>query len=99
MPTMPPYFYHARHRPGDAARDVVSEYWVVQAERCATLVESALPDGTAEIYFNLGPAGRHVVEAPSGGSAAPAQSPQPPARQPPHRAAWVVGPRDAALLV
>jgi AraC-like DNA-binding protein len=90
MPTMPPYFHHARHRPADAARDVVSEYWVVQAERCATAVEAALPDGSAELYFNLGPAGRHVVEAPSL---------QAPARQPPHRAAWVVGPRAAALLV
>ena len=87
---MPPYFHHARYRPGDAARDVVFDYWVVQAERCYTSVESALPDGAAEIYFNLGPAGRHVVEAPS---------PHPQTRQPPHRAAWVVGPRDAALLV
>ena len=90
MSTMPPYFHHTRHRPGDPARDVVSEYWVVQAERCATSVERALPDGSAELYFNLGPAGRHVVEAPST---------RPPTRQPPPRAAWVVGPRDAPLLV
>jgi AraC-like DNA-binding protein len=49
-------------------------------------VEGALPDASVELYFNLGPSGRHVYRSDGGGSLAP-------------RAAWVVGPRDRPLYI
>ena len=48
-------------------------------------VEAALPDTSVEIYFNLGPRGRHVGAKPIATTAP--------------RAAWVVGPRDCPLYV
>ena len=49
-------------------------------------VESALPDASVELYFNLGPFGRYVCGTTSGPVL-------------PHRAAWVVGPRDRPLHI
>ena len=48
--------------------------------------EAALPDASVELYFNLGPTGRHVSGTTRPGYLAP-------------RAAWVVGPRDRPLYV
>ncbi|MEX2283633.1 MAG: helix-turn-helix transcriptional regulator [Gemmatimonadota bacterium] len=79
-------FHYSRHDARGAAAAVVEESWTMCAARCRTLVEAALPDACAEIYFNLGSGGRHVYT----GCAAAGTSP---------RAAWVVGPRARNLLV
>lgn len=79
-------FHYSRHSARGAAADVVEQCWTMRAARCRTLVETALPDTCAEIYFNLGSGGRHVFT----GCAAAGTSP---------RAAWVVGPRARNLLV
>ena len=49
-------------------------------------VESALPDASVELYFNLGAVGRYVSGSTPGAAL-------------PHRAAWVVGPRDQPLHI
>jgi AraC-like DNA-binding protein len=48
--------------------------------------EAALPDTSVELYFNLGPTGRHI-------------SGRRPRAALPHRAAWVVGPRAKPLFI
>lgn len=83
-----PGFAYAQARPMGASRRLVSYYWEIQAARCRTAVESALPDTSVEIYFNLGPNGRHLVNG-----SAPCTPPASP------RSAWVTGPRARALLI
>src|SRR5215203_1065546 len=80
-----PFFRHVHRAPAGVAAQIARESWTVEAERCRMAVESALPDASVEIYFNLGPYGRHVS-----GTALPT---------PPHRAAWVVGPRERPLHI
>jgi hypothetical protein len=72
-------FYYTRHEARGAAECLMESCWTMRAARCRTLVEAALPDACAEIYFNLGSGGRHVFT----GCATAGVSP---------RAAWVVGP-------
>jgi AraC-like DNA-binding protein len=48
--------------------------------------EAALPDASIELYFNLGPTGRHIS-----GDVARTRLP--------HRAAWIVGPRVRPLFI
>ena len=48
--------------------------------------EAALPDASVELYFNLGPTGRHI-------------SGDVPRTRLPHRSAWVVGPRAQPLFI
>ena len=81
-----PYFEYVRRSPRGALGQVVRESWSMRAQRCRTAVESALPDGGVEIYFNLGPAGRHLGDRQH-------STPRTP------RAAWVLGPRDHRLLI
>jgi len=83
---MPPYFQHVRRSPSGSVGRIVRESWTLRAERCRTAVEAALPDHGVELYFNLGPSGRHL-------GAAEHSTPRRP------RAAWVVGPRDRPLLI
>lgn len=80
-----PHFLQARRRPLGSIGSAVRESWVVQAERCRTAVERALPDAGIEIYFNLGITGRHVFDDPQ--------------RAPGPRAAWIVGPHSSSLLI
>ena len=80
-----PFFRHVHRVPAGIAAQVAREAWTVQAERCRMAVESALPDASVEIYFNLGPHGRHASRTPLAA--------------PPHRAAWVVGPRERPLHI
>jgi AraC-like DNA-binding protein len=65
---------------------LLEECWVLQAERCRAAVEAALPDTCAEVYFNLGPLGRHAFNACTLQPLKPLS-------------AWVVGPRATPLLV
>lgn len=58
----------------------------MQAERCRTAVEAALPDAAVELYFNLGPSGRHPGNRQH-------STPRTPRR------AWILGPRDETLLI
>jgi AraC-like DNA-binding protein len=81
-----PYFQHTRRSPTGALGHVVRESWTMRAERCRTAVEAALPDGAVELYFNLGPAGRHLGTQQH-------STPRTP------RAAWIIGPRDRPLLI
>jgi AraC-like DNA-binding protein len=81
-----PFFRHIHRVPTGISADVACEAWTVEAERCRMAVESALPDASVELYFNLGPRGRHVL-----GSISPCLLP--------HRAAWVLGARDRPLLI
>jgi AraC-like DNA-binding protein len=81
-----PFFRHVRRAASGPVADFARESWTVQAERCRTAVEAALPDECVELYFNLGPAGRHVSGSVAGGSLSP-------------RAAWVTGPRARPLYV
>jgi len=85
---MPPesYFQHTCRVPTGFAGHVVRESWTMQAERCRTAVEAALPDTALEIYFNLGPAGRHLGNRQH-------STPRTPRR------AWILGPRDRPLLI
>jgi AraC-like DNA-binding protein len=80
-----PGFRYCRFRPTGPSELIVEHYWGIQATRCRTAVERALPDSTVEIYFNLGSGGRQVF-SPSDHSLSP-------------RAAWVVGPRVDSLLI
>lgn len=79
-------FCYSRHDPQGAAALVVESFWTVRAARCRTQVEAALPDACAEIYFNLGPGGRHEFNGCATAGAS-------------RRSAWVVGPRARNLLV
>jgi AraC-like DNA-binding protein len=81
-----PYFQHVRRTPGGALASVVRETWSMRAERCRTAVEAALPDGAVELYFNLGPAGRHLGNRQHSTASRP-------------RRAWIIGPRDRPLLI
>jgi AraC-like DNA-binding protein len=69
------------------AADHMAHVWTMRASRCSTAVEAVLPDMTAELYFNLGRFGRHVV-----GPDASRASSSP-------RDAWVVGPHTDVMLV
>jgi AraC-like DNA-binding protein len=69
------------------AADFAATLWTMCAGTCRTAVEAKLPSAAAEILFNLGPTGRHVV----GPDHALASSTP--------RAAWVVGPHTRVLHV
>src|SRR5919112_1552825 len=81
-----PFFRHVRRTPAGLAAEAARESWTVEADRCRMAVESSLPDASVELYFNLGPFGRHVSGTTSGAAL-------------PHRAAWVVGARDRSLHI
>ena len=81
-----PGFSYSRLWPQAPARRLVEDYWEIRAARCRTAVEAALPDTAVEIYFNLGPSGRHALNG------IPAERPGP-------RAAWVTGPRAQSVLI
>jgi AraC-like DNA-binding protein len=81
-----PYFRYVHRSPAGIAADAARESWIVQAERCRMAAEAALPDASVELYFNLGSAGRHVEGTVDRGHL-------------PHRAAWVVGPRERPLFI
>ena len=81
-----PYFRHLHRVSSGTAAEASRESWLVQAERCRMAAEAALPDSTVEIYFNLGPAGRHLE-----GSVQPGRLP--------HRAAWVLGARERPVFI
>jgi AraC-like DNA-binding protein len=83
-----PGFAYAQARPVGASRRLVSYYWEIQAARCRTAVESALPDISVEISFNLGPNGRHLVNEAE--ATAPSRT---------SRSGWVTGPRANTLLI
>ena len=109
-----PYFNYLRQRGSGWARSVVEDYWVIQAERCRAQVELVLPDACVELYFNLGPVGRTIIEGRGVRGAndrderpgvrgescglTPHPSPLTPAVPAPRRS-WVVGPHSAPLLV
>ena len=82
----PPFFRHIHRVPTGISAHVAREAWTIEAERCRMAVESALPDVSVELYFNLGPRGRHVL-----GSTLPSALPP--------RAAWVLGARDRPLHI
>ena len=81
-----PFFRYVRRTPTGSAAVAACESWAVEAERCRMAVEAAMPDTSVELYFNLGPAGRHVQGTIDGD------------RLPP-RAAWAVGQREQPLYV
>jgi AraC-like DNA-binding protein len=81
-----PFFQYVRQFAQGAVAEVARESWAVRAERCRMAAEAALPDASVELYFNLGPTGRHL----SGRS---------PRAALPHRVAWVVGPRARPLFI
>lgn len=83
-----PSFLYCAARPVGAAAHIVARGWSIRAARCRTAVERAVPDTHTELYFNLGPFGRHLVGPDeAGASVVP-------------RAAWVVGPHaDSVFLV
>ena len=81
------HFRYARRESTGPAALAVSESWTVEASTCTASVEGALPDDCVEIYFNLGPHGRHQYDPMHGAiDIAP-------------RSAWVVGPRARTLLI
>lgn len=84
--TSVPYFEYVRRAPAGVLAPVVRESWSMRAERCRTAVEAALPDGAVEVYFNLGPTGRHLGDRQH-------STPRRPRR------AWIIGPRDQPLLI
>ena len=81
-----PGFSYSRLVPMGSAGILVDDYWEIRAATCRTAIEAALPDTAAEIYFNLGPAGRHIFTGCSDQRPAP-------------RAAWVIGPRADTMLL
>lgn len=81
-----PYFRHERRISSGLAAETSRESWVVQAEKCRMAAEAALPDAAVEIYFNLGPTGRHLE-----GSVDPGRTP--------HRPAWVLGARERPVFI
>ncbi|MGE0553511.1 MAG: helix-turn-helix domain-containing protein [Gemmatimonadales bacterium] len=66
---------------------LIEQVWTVEAARCSASVEAALPDGAAELYFNLGPIGRLQLRD---GGALPSLAPS---------LGWVLGPRAGTVLV
>ena len=80
------YFHHTCRVPTGRSRYVVRESWTMQAARCRTAVEAALPDAAVELYFNLGPSGRHLGNRQH-------STPRTPRR------AWILGPREEPLLI
>jgi AraC-like DNA-binding protein len=78
---------YERSRPSARLADLVEHYWVIRARVCRTAVERALPDTGVDLYFNLGPHARTVVDPVTG---------EPRAE---HRTAWVVGPHGAGVDV
>jgi AraC-like DNA-binding protein len=81
-----PHFHHVRRTPVGVVRELVRESWSIQAARCRTAVERALPDGCVEIYINLDRAGRHPFDGQRHATLRP-------------RAAWIVGPHASSLLI
>ena len=81
-----PFFQHVRKAAEGSVAEFVREAWLVRAERCRMAAEAALPDASVELYFNLGPTGRHISGR------------RPRATLPP-RPAWVVGPRAKPLFI
>ena len=81
-----PWFRHLRRVPSGAVGEFVRESWLVQAARCRTAVERALPDASVEIYINLDQAGRHLYTPSHERHLKP-------------RAAWVVGPHAQPLFI
>ena len=81
-----PFFRHVHRLPSESAVHAVRESWIVQAERCRMAAEAALPDTSVELYFNLGPTGRHVEGTVARGHLPP-------------RSAWVMGARRQPLYV
>jgi AraC-like DNA-binding protein len=81
-----PQFVYQKYEAAGPAGAVVSHYWIVRATHCAVAVESALPDASVEIYFNLGTKGRYVADGSSHLAAT-------------HQRAWVLAPRGDPLLV
>jgi AraC-like DNA-binding protein len=69
------------------AADVAATLWTMRARTCRTAVEAKLPSSSAEILFNLGPTGRHVVV------------PDHPRASSTPRAAWVIGPHARVLYM
>ena len=80
------HFLHLACTPSGAARTVVRDCWLIEAETCRTRVERVLPSATVELYFNLGSQGRFEYQG--------SERCELPARR-----AWVVGPRARSLLV
>jgi len=82
-----PDFHYCAARAVGASAHTVVRGWSVRAARCRTAVERAMPDACIELYFNLGPFGRHLVRREeTGRSVAP-------------RAAWVVGPHADSIFL
>ena len=84
--TAAPFFQYLRQFTQGTLAELARESWLVRAERCRMAAEAALPDTSVELYFNLGPTGRHI-------------SGRRPRAALPHRAAWVVGPRAKPLFI
>jgi AraC-like DNA-binding protein len=81
-----PFFQHVQQLAQGSVAEFARESWLVRAERCRMAAEAALPDASVELYFNLGPTGRHI-------------SGRRPRAALPHRSAWVVGPRTKPLFI
>ena len=82
-----PSFLYCAARALGAAAHIVARAWTVRAARCRTAVERAVPDTYTELYFNLGPFGRHLV-GPEGAGASVVP-----------RTAWVVGPHADSVFL
>jgi AraC-like DNA-binding protein len=80
-------FQYIRRATTDVAAIAVEHVWGLEAATCSPVVEASLPDGCVEVFFNLGPTGRHLYD------------PTAPHRDLPRRRAWVIGPHSAPLLV
>jgi AraC-like DNA-binding protein len=80
------FFQHVRQFARGPVAEFARESWLVRAERCRMAAEAALPDTSVELYFNLGPTGRHI-------------SGRTPRASLPHRSAWIVGPRARPLFI
>ena len=74
-----PGFRYQINQRSMSADGPVARAWGITAARCTIAIEAKLPDTGIEIYFNLGPNGRSLLDA----SNKPRTS---------HRSAWVIGP-------
>jgi AraC-like DNA-binding protein len=79
-----PGFRYQINRPTVRAEWPVAGAWGITAARCTIAIEAKLPDTGIEIYFNLGPNGRSVLDASDKARSS-------------HRNAWVVGPHGDVL--
>jgi AraC-like DNA-binding protein len=79
-----PGFRYQINRPGVNTDGPVSRAWGITAARCTVAIEAKVPDTAIEIYFNLGPNGRSLLDA----SNKPRTG---------HRSAWVIGPHGDVL--